>query len=390
MKLRSWQKKAFPIWWKYKRGILKVVTGGGKTFFAVYCLKEFIKTFPDHKILIVVPSIPLLDQWSIEISNTFGSIVSKNGGGEKINKLNHINITTSGSLGNISNKFNPKKTLLIFDECHKLGTARLGSLLDKEWHSSMGLSATPEREFDEYFDKIIVKILGNIIYDYDYVNAYKDGVISSFSLLNAYAPMLEDEDRDYDHLSKQISKRIAILGGIDNTDERLKLLLFKRARLVGNSFNRIPLAIKLIKKYKGHRWIVFSETKAQAALFNNILNKNGFRSSIYNTDISHVYRTRNLYEFKEGIIDTLVTCRSLDEGFDFPEIDGAIILSSSSTSRQRIQRMGRALRKAKGKKKALIITLYSSDSEFLRLRDESKKYKKEDIDVEWIKLNLKK
>lgn len=390
MKLRKWQKEAFPLWWKQKKGIIKVVTGGGKTFFAIYCIKKYLEKFPKNKILIVVPTIPLLDQWYLESLGVFGKIISKNGGGEKIYELSTINITTNGSLGNINEKFIPSKTLLIFDECHKLGTARIGNLLDKEWHSKLGLSATPEREFDEFFDEIIVKILGRIIFEYSYIDAYKDRVISAFSLLNAYAPMLEDEDNEYNKLSKQISKRIAILGGIDNRDQTLKLLLFKRARLVGNSFNRIPLAIKLIKKYKGRKWIVFSETKNQAAIFNNVLNKNGFRSALYNTDISHVFRIRNLYEFKEGILDALVTCKSLDEGFDFPEIDGAIILSSSSTSRQRIQRMGRALRKAKGKNKALIITMYSSDSEFLRLKDESKKYREEEIDVEWIKLNMKK
>ena len=390
MELRGWQKEAFTIWWKRKMGIIKVVTGGGKTFFALYCIQKYLKKFPDHKILIVVPSIPLLDQWSLEIAEKFGPIASRNGGGEKIIELSEINITTNGSLGNIVDRFDSNKTLLIFDECHKLGTTRLGNLLDKKWFSTMGLSATPEREFDEYFEQIIVKILGNIIYEYNYVDAHKDGVISSFSLLNAYAPMLEDEDLEYDKLSKKISKRIGMLGGLDKSDSGLKLLLFKRARLVGNSYNRIPLALKLLKKFKHHKWIVFTETKKQASLFNSVLNRNGFRSSIYNTDISHVFRARNLYEFKEGILDVLVTCKSLDEGFDFPEIDGAIILSSSSTIRQRIQRMGRALRKAKNKNKAMIITLYSSDSEFLRLKNESIKYKQENIDVEWTKLSMKK
>ena len=41
MKLRDWQEKAFPLWWSKKRGIVKVVTGGGKTFFAIYCLKKY-------------------------------------------------------------------------------------------------------------------------------------------------------------------------------------------------------------------------------------------------------------------------------------------------------------------------------------------------------------
>ena len=43
MKLRSWQAEAFPLWWDKQQGIIKVVTGGGKTFFAIHCIKEYIK-----------------------------------------------------------------------------------------------------------------------------------------------------------------------------------------------------------------------------------------------------------------------------------------------------------------------------------------------------------
>ena len=64
MKLRSWQAEAFPLWWDKQQGIIKVVTGGGKTFFAIHCIKEYLKTSPKKDILIVVPSIALLDQWN--------------------------------------------------------------------------------------------------------------------------------------------------------------------------------------------------------------------------------------------------------------------------------------------------------------------------------------
>ena len=91
MNLRKWQQEAFPIWWKNKSGILKVVTGGGKTFFAIYCIKKFLKDFPTKNVLIVVPSIPLLDQWSIEIKEHLDYKISLNGGGSHDKKINKIN-----------------------------------------------------------------------------------------------------------------------------------------------------------------------------------------------------------------------------------------------------------------------------------------------------------
>ena len=45
----------------------------------------------------------------------------------------------------------------------------------------------------------------------------------------------------------------------------------------------------------------------------------------------------------------------LDEGIDVPDIDAAILVASTKSKRQRIQRFGRVLRKSE--KKPLIITL---------------------------------
>ena len=206
MKLRKWQTKAFKVWWELKRGIVKVVTGGGKTYFAIYIINKYIEMFPNHKVLIVVPTIQLLDQWSFEIKKILNLNQDLNGGGFKSKKINQITISTLGSLKNIYSDFDDKKTFLIVDECHKLGTNKKGEMLEQKWPATLGLSATPEREFDENFEKIIEPILGNIIFNYDYIEAYKDGVISNFKLVNAYAPLMENEDVEYEKVTKKIIK----------------------------------------------------------------------------------------------------------------------------------------------------------------------------------------
>jgi len=86
------------------------------------------------------------------------------------------------------------------------------------------------------------------------------------------------------------------------------------------------------------------------------------------------------------MLDAIVTCKALDEGFDYPNIDAALIVSSSSSNRQRIQRIGRALRISENKINSLIITIYSSDSEFKKLKDESLEFTGEGIEVSWTKL----
>ena len=390
LKLREWQEKAFPLWWEKKRGIIKVVTGGGKTFFAIHCLKRYLENEPQKSILIVVPSIALLDQWYDSLSQNFDDKeISLNGGGEQTKVITKICISTIGSLKNIISLIDAENTLLIVDECHKIGTEKRGEMLTNAWHATLGLSATPERDYDDNFYIIIKKILGDIIFDYDYIDAREDEVIVNFKLLYGYAALLPEEENKYKKFTKSIQRRAATIGGQDMNDYPLKMLIFNRARLVKNSKNRIPYGIELIQKYERDSWIVFTENKKQAKEFNKIVNKlKGFNSGIYNTDLNDDERQENLEKFKAGNLNVLVSCTALDEGFDMPEADGAMILSASSSKRQRIQRMGRVLRITANKENALIVTVYSSKTEYEKLREESNRYKLEGVPVKWQQMSL--
>ena len=68
--LRKWQENALEIWLKKMNGVVSVVTGGGKTFFAILCIIEFFKKFPDGSIVVIVPTIALQSQWRTELIKT--------------------------------------------------------------------------------------------------------------------------------------------------------------------------------------------------------------------------------------------------------------------------------------------------------------------------------
>ena len=384
MKLREWQEKAFPLWWAEKRGIVKVVTGGGKTVFAIHCLTKYLEEEKDNSIFIVVPSIALLDQWYEVLQKTFDDTdISLNGGGEHLEEISKVTISTIDSVKNIIHKFDASNTLLIVDECHKIGTEKRGETLTNNWHATLGLSATPERDYDDNFYIIIKKILGDIIFDYDYIDAREDEVIVNFKLLYAYAAMTKDEEDKYKKFTKSIQRRAATIGGNNMNDYPLKMLIFNRARMVKNSKNRIPFGVELLQKHKRESWIVFTENKKQAKEFNTIINTKGYKSAIYNTDLDNAAREENLNNFKNGNLNVLVSCTALDEGFDMPEADGAMILSASSSKRQRIQRMGRVLRITANKENALIVTVYSSNTEYVKLKEESNRYQLENVPIRW-------
>ena len=54
----------------------------------------------------------------------------------------------------------------------------------------------------------------------------------------------------------------------------------------------------------------------------------------------------------------LIACKSIDEGIDVPDASIGIILSGTSTQRQRVQRLGRIIRRQEGKNRALLYYLH--------------------------------
>ena len=66
---RRWQREALAAWSVRLRGVVRVVTGAGKTFFAMQCMLAVWRRYPDAKVLIVVPTVALMDQWRVALRN---------------------------------------------------------------------------------------------------------------------------------------------------------------------------------------------------------------------------------------------------------------------------------------------------------------------------------
>jgi len=70
---RSWQSKALEAWKRASnRGVVQVVTGGGKTIFAQMCMLELLNYNPDVRFLILVPTTSLMDQWYVSLVEDLG------------------------------------------------------------------------------------------------------------------------------------------------------------------------------------------------------------------------------------------------------------------------------------------------------------------------------
>jgi superfamily II DNA or RNA helicase len=371
---RDWQREALQKWQENFRGIVKVVTGAGKTIFAEQCMRLFHEKYSDGKSIIIVPTIALLDQWVVSLLedlNVRESEIACFSGEDKATTLHRVNIFVINTARKVAQYIRPQDTtFLIVDECHRAGSLVNSLALKAPHKATLGLSATPERDFDKGFEEHLVPSLGEIIFTYDYATAYRDKVIVPFELINVRVDMLPKEDEEYRKLTKRAAREFSRLQKEGGPDEKLRRILQKRAAVSATATMRIPVACAIVDQNKGKRALVFHERVEAANSLLDILLKRKHSATIYHTGVGPVIRRDNLRLYRRGMFDVLVSCRALDEGTNVPETIVAVIASSTSSQRQRIQRLGRVLRPSDGKTLASVYTLYTTDTEEKRLRAE--------------------
>ena len=372
---RRWQVEALSLWQQHMRGVVSIVTGGGKTIFAYLCIDEFLRNYADGKVVILVPTSALLDQWFVGLQEDFHvdeTQISVFSGVEKSSSLGLINlavINTARDMAEVLSSHKP--TMLIVDECHRSGSPANARALKGEYAATLGLSATPERQYDDGFSIHIQPALGHTIYEYRYQEAAADGVITNFQLVNVRVRLLRDEQTRYVQLTRQAAALMQRASTDMEAAKKLTRILQRRATVSTTAFMRIPAAIKLADRERGARTLVFHERVDAANQIAEALRQRHLNVALYHTGIGPSLRRNNLKLFRRGVFDVLVSCRALDEGFNVPETSVAIIAASTASERQRIQRLGRVLRPAPGKNSATIYTLYATDTEHKRLARET-------------------
>lgn len=376
--LRDWQQSALEAWVSNdQRGIVGAVTGGGKTVLALAAIAQA----KAHTTLIVVPTQALLDQWWEEASLFFGlpfdeiRIIT----GKAKPRSGTINIAVL----NTASKLEPRSSdlMLVVDECHKAASTSFRSILKWKTRASLGLSATPERPYDDGLEEVLVPGLGPVIYQYTYEDALRDKVIVPFELRNVVFDLEKEEAEEYGKLTRAIARTIQQEGA---DSEKAVALLLKRTRVLNMSLERIKHTIRIAARNRGNRVLIFHESIEACRVIHEILSENGILAGVYHSNLPVRERADMLRAFRNGSVEMLVTCRALDEGFNVPETEIGIIAASTATRRQRIQRLGRILRPADGKNRAVIYSLVATEPEIKRLKVEEAELEGV-ADVSWSK-----
>lgn len=405
---REYQKKAFENWKNNKqKGLFAMATGTGKTITSLNCLLEIYNKLGYYKAIILVPTITLVEQWEIECKKfNFSNIIkvcSKYNNWKSSvanlrllemtntdNKLSYIIISTYASFvrSNVFmdlNQFPKNKLLLIADEAHNMGGGLMAQRLsDIKYLRRIGLSATPERQFDDTGNRKLMDFFGcadSYTFEYSMAEAIQNGALCRYYYYPHIVRLTENEMAEYVELSKKIVK---IMGFQDaESQERLKMLLLKRKRIIHKAANKLIVFKQIVEqrmtekgnlKYtlvyvpEGNKPDDFeadifdqSDTMISDPESEHLIDD--FTRIVRDMD-SHIIvrqftsestdRDAMLKGFADGSIDVLTSMKCLDEGVDVPRSELAIFCASTGNPRQFIQRRGRVLRTHRDKRFAVI------------------------------------
>lgn len=430
VELYRWQKEANKAWWENNgKGIVKVVTGAGKTVLALSLISDLHKStaYRDGglKTIIIVPTAALLDQWLVSLLDKLNIPREKIAifYGQKKESLDNrtlflyiVNSAREYISEHSKNHFSGDDTFLIADECHRYGSKENSKIFQVNYSYALGLSATPERYGDFGFEEKIAPNLGKIIFSYSYNDALRDGIIPPYKLKRMKVRLTEQEYRQYEEYTSQISKVSRILfskyprlkavkpseffkrlGSLyektrDNMITRYTSLLNVRKGIVHTSRSKLEALKWLIsnENLKNERVLIFHERIEVAEKIFEYLEKRSFKVGIYHANLPFDKRLENISNYRKGNINILVSCRALDEGFDVPEASTGIIVTGTSSVRQWIQRMGRILRRTPGKKFSRIYVVFVDLVEKDVFKEtELREFEKEALSVESINLTFK-
>ena len=402
----KWQSECLTAWeHSHFRGIVSAVTGAGKTRLALEAIGLLREKRPHLRVKIVVPTIPLAQQWQtalLHAAETEAERPGFYGGGRHddpdrpvmIYILNSARETLSAHMRREFALGHP--CLLICDECHHCqspGNRHIFDFLtpeveDGDLYASLGLSATA---FGTEFDEILIRNLGRECFRYDLETAAAERVIVPFLICEVSIPFLQEEKEQYGVLTESLSKatkkllraypqlkgqegttflrqvsRLAHRAHMDPEDPAAAYLLiaYQRKQYCNQAYGRIRCTLKLVEGLKPEdRILVFCERTEQAEQLARMIRRRwGTVCGIYHSGMTKEARERNLREFSEHRLRILVSCRCLDEGIDVPDANIGIVLSGTSTERQRLQRLGRLLRNSPGKDAARLYYLYVRDA----------------------------
>ena len=284
-----------------------IPTGTGKT----YCFISIIDT--TKKYLVLVPTIPLMEQWKEELEKHDIPTQCIGDGNTTFKKDICCTVCIYNSIFHIPDKHFKIFEKIAVDEAHHIYNPRIYTDEDDEYEDEIQNSDEDIKEEQKYTDLIRT------------LKKYNNNILLSATI---------DELLDFKYYKKDIRYMIQ---NKYISDYSINIPVFSKDP---NDYQKCKY---LIEKYR--EMIVFCNTQHEGKriqkMFNSIQNKS---AEYIDANTSKSSRKKILSKFKNGELPFLINVQVLVEGFDAPNTKGIVLFHLPSSSIKAVQIIGRALR----------------------------------------------
>ena len=375
------------------RLLFEMATGTGKTRTAIAGIKYLNQVRKKLITIVSTPQNTLSKQWKDEVdaqklsfdesivvdgsvpkwNNTLTTLLYKNSAG----LADHIILFTTHSSAS-SDKFTEifntclgdgTEVLFVGDETHWLGAPVLQRALLPNYKYRIGLSATPSRWYDDAGTQKLVEYYGSKCFEFTIKDALSEfnpitgkHFLVNYHYLISKVSLNSEESVSYRDISNRISKLWRMRDSNSDASELLERLLEKRANLIRNAEEKYyeleRILDNLSEKGPVDNLIVFVSPQQitevmnilarKDIIFHKLTEKEGVKPEKRFGGISE--REHIISKFKSKEYQAIVAIKCMDEGIDIPTADIGILMASSTNPREYIQRVGRIIRQAPGKR----------------------------------------
>lgn len=371
--LRQYQESALLAWRAAAgRGIICLPTGAGKTRIALAAAQRSRKST-----LCLVPTRVLLHQWIDSIREIYAGEIGVLGDGQ--HDIKAITVATFESAfrngWTLGNRFD----LLIVDEVHHFGDGERDEALEAcSAPFRLGLSATLD---DGKLDRL-EQLIGPKVFE-QRISDLVGTALADFEVSCLHLPLTPAEKHSY-KLDYEVFRKFFdvfkkenpggqwedfLRTGLKSITGRAAVAAHGRAkRSLALTETKLSMLCQLLNRHAHQRKLIFTTDSATAMTIARQL-----LIAPITAEIGQRERKSLIEAFRLGTIKTIVSCKVLNEGFDVPEAEIAIILGGSGSSREHIQRIGRVLRPKEGKKAHIYELLAAGTNEVMKSRQNGNK-----------------
>jgi len=355
------QKQCVQEWFRNKCiGSIVACTGFGKTRIGLMGIKAILKKYPKFRILVVVPTETLKNQW-LSLLDEWG-----------------LGLNTDVQIINTVIKRDWSCTILIIDEIHRIPTETYSQVFDKvKYKYILGLTATFERldgkeEFIKKYSPVVDTVTTEeasingwispfkeylVLLDVDDIQTYKDynkEFTEHFEFFNYDFNLAKSMlgPKGYLERIKMRDDRCSYKASKEEKSDMLKNITYHsmgfmrviqaRKKFINNHPKKIEVCKKIMENRKDSKIITFSNNTQMAESLEKGKN-------VYTGKTSKKKGRVLIEDFDKAKSGTLHSCQKLNEGADLHGASVAIILGLDSSKTKAVQRRGRVIRVEEGK-----------------------------------------